>query len=152
VEGYPAGKRPAMDTASIFGLVIWFCCVLYSSIRSSSITQTARQIFISIIFISVIIIFISISVILLSMYIIFISISIIFITFILRVFLTCLHAKDDNLVLAKSEKIGNFVFCRLLHFLEIEIVEIIEIIEIEIVAHFAVVKSHPIWGAAVAQW
>ena len=42
VEGYPDGHRPTMDTASIFGLVIWFFCVLYSSIRSSSITQTAR--------------------------------------------------------------------------------------------------------------
>jgi hypothetical protein len=42
VEGYPDGHRPSMDTASIFGLVIWFFCVLYSSIRSSSITQTAR--------------------------------------------------------------------------------------------------------------
>ncbi len=34
--------RPAMDTASIFGLVLWFCCVLYSSIRSSSNAQAAR--------------------------------------------------------------------------------------------------------------
>jgi len=42
VENYPDGHRPSMDTASIFGLVIWFFCVLYSSIRSSSITQTAR--------------------------------------------------------------------------------------------------------------
>ncbi len=35
-------SRPAMDTASIFGLIIWFCCVLYSSIRSSSNAQAAR--------------------------------------------------------------------------------------------------------------
>jgi len=34
--------RPAMDTASIIGLIIWFCCVLYSSIRSSSNSQAAR--------------------------------------------------------------------------------------------------------------
>ncbi len=31
-----------MDTASIFGLILWFCCVLYSSIRSSSNAQAAR--------------------------------------------------------------------------------------------------------------
>ena len=36
--------RPAMDTASIIGLVIWFACVLYSSIRSSSNAQAARYI------------------------------------------------------------------------------------------------------------
>ena len=35
-------ENPSMDTASIFGLVIWFCCVLYSSIRSSSNSQAAR--------------------------------------------------------------------------------------------------------------
>lgn len=34
--------HPTMDTASIFGLVIWFCCVLYSSIRSSSNSQAAK--------------------------------------------------------------------------------------------------------------
>ena len=34
--------RPSMDTASIIGLVIWFACVLYSSIRSSSNAQAAR--------------------------------------------------------------------------------------------------------------
>lgn len=31
-----------MDTASIIGLIIWFICVLYSSIRSSSNAQAAR--------------------------------------------------------------------------------------------------------------
>merc|ERR1719328_417558 len=34
--------RPSMDTASIIGLIIWFICVLYSSIRSSSNAQAAR--------------------------------------------------------------------------------------------------------------
>lgn len=34
--------HPTMDTVSIFGLVIWFCCVLYSSIRSSSNSQAAK--------------------------------------------------------------------------------------------------------------
>jgi hypothetical protein len=34
--------HPSMDTSSIFGLIIWFCCVLYSSIRSSSNSQAAR--------------------------------------------------------------------------------------------------------------
>ena len=45
VDGLVVGdqpERPTMDTASIFGLIIWFFCILYSSIRSSSITQTAR--------------------------------------------------------------------------------------------------------------
>ena len=37
-----AVNRPTMDTASIIGLVIWFGCVLYSSIRSSSNDQAAR--------------------------------------------------------------------------------------------------------------
>lgn len=37
-----ADKRPAMDTASIFGLVLWFACVLYASISSSSGSQAAR--------------------------------------------------------------------------------------------------------------
>lgn len=35
-------QRPSMDTASIIGLIIWFACVLYSSIRSSSNSQAAR--------------------------------------------------------------------------------------------------------------
>jgi len=34
--------RPSMDSASIIGLIIWFGCVLYSSIRSSSNSQAAR--------------------------------------------------------------------------------------------------------------
>jgi len=33
---------PSMDTSAIIGLVVWFCCVLYSSIRSSSSDQAAR--------------------------------------------------------------------------------------------------------------
>jgi len=40
-----SGKKPLnpeMDLASILGLVIWFCCVLYSSIRSSSNAQAAK--------------------------------------------------------------------------------------------------------------
>lgn len=35
-------EHPSMDTSSIVGLVVWFCCVLYSSIRSSSNSQAAR--------------------------------------------------------------------------------------------------------------
>ena len=35
-------QHPSMDTSSIVGLVVWFCCVLYSSIRSSSNSQAAR--------------------------------------------------------------------------------------------------------------
>jgi len=35
-------ERPSMDAASIIGLIIWFACVLYSSIRSSSNYQAAR--------------------------------------------------------------------------------------------------------------
>lgn len=35
-------QQPSMDTASIFGLILWFACVLYSSIRSSSNSQAAR--------------------------------------------------------------------------------------------------------------
>ena len=31
-----------MDTASIIGLLVWFCCVLYSSIRSTTNSQAAR--------------------------------------------------------------------------------------------------------------
>ena len=38
--------RPSMDTASIIGLIIWFACVLYSSIRSSSNAQAARYFYI----------------------------------------------------------------------------------------------------------
>jgi len=33
---------PSMDTASIIGLVVWFCCVLYASISSSTTGQAAR--------------------------------------------------------------------------------------------------------------
>ena len=31
-----------MDTASIFGLIVWFCCVLYSSTKSTENGQAAR--------------------------------------------------------------------------------------------------------------
>ena len=37
-----ANTSPAMDTASIIGLVVWFCCVLYSSIRSTTNDSAAR--------------------------------------------------------------------------------------------------------------
>ena len=33
---------PIMDTSSIIGLFIWFACVLYSSIRTSSNSQARR--------------------------------------------------------------------------------------------------------------
>jgi hypothetical protein len=33
---------PSMDASSIIGLIVWFSCVLYSSIRSSSTDQAAR--------------------------------------------------------------------------------------------------------------
>jgi len=33
---------PSMDTSSIIGLIVWFSCVLYSSIRSSSKDSAAR--------------------------------------------------------------------------------------------------------------
>ncbi|XP_023342465.1 serine incorporator 1 isoform X2 [Eurytemora carolleeae] len=36
------GSSPSMDTAGIIGLIVWFCCVLYSSIRTSSTEQAAR--------------------------------------------------------------------------------------------------------------
>ena len=32
-DGESSSETPAMDTASIIGLIVWFCCVLYSSIR-----------------------------------------------------------------------------------------------------------------------
>jgi len=38
----PSSDTPSMDTSSIIGLVVWFCCVLYSSIRTSSTSQAAR--------------------------------------------------------------------------------------------------------------
>ncbi len=36
---------PTMDTASIFGLILWFLCVLYSSIRTSTNDQAARYVY-----------------------------------------------------------------------------------------------------------
>lgn len=35
-------QTPIMDTSSIIGLFIWFACVLYSSIKSSSNSQASR--------------------------------------------------------------------------------------------------------------
>jgi len=37
-----ASSSPAMDTSSIIGLIVWFCCVLYSSIRSTTNDSAAR--------------------------------------------------------------------------------------------------------------
>jgi len=37
-------SNPTFDAESIVGLVIWFCCVLYSSIRTASNGQTERLI------------------------------------------------------------------------------------------------------------
>ena len=33
---------PSMDTSSIIGLLVWFACVLYSSIKSTTNSQAAR--------------------------------------------------------------------------------------------------------------
>nr|CAG4644840.1 EOG090X07ET [Leptodora kindtii] len=45
VNGEPdGGQKPTIDAESIVGLVIWFCCVLYSSIRTASSGQTERLI------------------------------------------------------------------------------------------------------------
>ena len=33
---------PKMDTSSIFGLLLWFGCILYSSIKSTTNSQAAR--------------------------------------------------------------------------------------------------------------
>lgn len=38
------GQKPTFDAESIVGLLIWFCCVLYSSIRTASNGQTERLI------------------------------------------------------------------------------------------------------------
>ena len=35
-DGEGSSEVPAMDTASIIGLIVWFCCVLYSSIRCAT--------------------------------------------------------------------------------------------------------------------
>lgn len=37
-------QKTTFDAESIVGLVIWFCCVLYSSIRTASNKQTERLI------------------------------------------------------------------------------------------------------------
>ena len=39
-----ADEHPSMDTSSIVGLVVWFCCVLYSSIRFAN-RSDSNQIF-----------------------------------------------------------------------------------------------------------
>merc|ERR1711988_305414 len=41
-DGEGSTEVPAMDTASIIGLIVWFCCVLYSSIRSTTNDSAAR--------------------------------------------------------------------------------------------------------------
>ncbi|XP_071529980.1 serine incorporator 1 isoform X2 [Panulirus ornatus] len=38
----PQSEKPAFDGESIASLVIWFCCVLYSSLRSASNSQASR--------------------------------------------------------------------------------------------------------------
>nr|CAG4647102.1 EOG090X07ET [Megafenestra aurita]SVE92432.1 EOG090X07ET [Megafenestra aurita] len=42
--GSDSGQKPGFDAESIVGLLIWFCCVLYSSIRTASNGQTERLI------------------------------------------------------------------------------------------------------------
>lgn len=37
------GTNQHMDTTSIIGLVIWFMCLLYSSIRTASSSQAASK-------------------------------------------------------------------------------------------------------------
>merc|ERR1712045_799705 len=37
-----AKESPAMDTVGIIGLIVWFCCVLYSSVRSTTNDSAAR--------------------------------------------------------------------------------------------------------------
>jgi len=44
VNGTDDEPKPTFDAESIVGLVIWFCCVLYSSIRTASNGQTERLI------------------------------------------------------------------------------------------------------------
>lgn len=43
-EGSNVEQKPGFDAESIVGLLIWFCCVLYSSIRTASNGQTERLI------------------------------------------------------------------------------------------------------------
>nr|CAG4644009.1 EOG090X07ET [Lepidurus arcticus] len=38
----PDDGKPSFDTQSIVSLVIWFCCVMYSSIRTASHSQAAK--------------------------------------------------------------------------------------------------------------
>jgi len=38
----PPDRKPSFDTVSIVGLVIWFCCVLYSSIRTATNSQVGK--------------------------------------------------------------------------------------------------------------
>lgn len=43
-NGTDDGQKPTFDAESIVSLLIWFCCVLYSSIRTASNGQTERLI------------------------------------------------------------------------------------------------------------
>ena len=42
-DGEGNSEVPAMDTASIIGLVVWFCCVLYSSIRCVTFIPVSKS-------------------------------------------------------------------------------------------------------------
>ena len=44
-DGEASTEVPAMDTASIIGLIVWFCCVLYSSIRCVTFIPVSRVLF-----------------------------------------------------------------------------------------------------------
>ena len=41
-DGETGDQSPSMDSASIIGLIVWFACVLYSSIRSTTNDSAAR--------------------------------------------------------------------------------------------------------------
>ncbi|CAL4120084.1 unnamed protein product, partial [Meganyctiphanes norvegica] len=38
----PSGEKPAFDAESIVSLIIWFCCVLYFSMRTATNSQASR--------------------------------------------------------------------------------------------------------------
>ena len=42
-DGEGSTEVPAMDTASIIGLIVWFCCVLYSSIRCVTFISMSKS-------------------------------------------------------------------------------------------------------------
>lgn len=44
LNGTDDEPKQTFDAESIVGLIIWFCCVLYSSIRTASNGQTERLI------------------------------------------------------------------------------------------------------------